>query len=71
MSHSSVAHHAAEETVGGETAHRTAKVAARLKELYKKHVLPVEKRYQYDYFFESPLLSDVEFDGTSTCTRKV
>lgn len=62
MSSSSAAH--AEETMGGETAHRTARVAARLKELYKKHVLPVEKRYQYDYFFESPLLSDVEFDGT-------
>jgi hypothetical protein len=42
---------------------RTQKVAARLKEIYRKSILPVEKRYRYDYFFESPLLSDVEFDG--------
>jgi hypothetical protein len=42
---------------------RTQRVAARLKEIYRKSILPVEKRYRYDYFFESPLLSDVEFDG--------
>jgi hypothetical protein len=46
-------------------ADRTAVVAARLKQIYRKHVLPVEKRYQYDFFFESPFLSDVEFDGAS------
>jgi hypothetical protein len=23
----------------------------------------VEKRYKYDYFYESPLLTDAEFDG--------
>ena len=41
---------------------RTAMIAARLKAIYKKAVLPVEKKYRYDYFYESPLLSDVEFD---------
>jgi EH domain-containing protein 1 len=46
------------------TEDRTLKVAARLKEIYQKSILPVEKKYRYDYFFESPLLSDVEFDGT-------
>lgn len=51
----------AEET---DTPDRTAVISARLKELYSKSVLPVEKKYRYDYFFESPLLSDVEFDGT-------
>lgn len=44
-------------------ADRTAMVAARLKQIYKKSVLPVEKKYRYDYFFESPYLSDVEFDS--------
>lgn len=46
-----------------QTADRTAIVAARLKKLYKSSVYPVEKKYRYDYFFESPLLSDVEFDA--------
>jgi len=46
-----------------EVADRTAIIADRLKELYTKSVHPVEKRYQYDYFFESPFLTDVEFDG--------
>jgi N-terminal EH-domain containing protein len=45
---------------------RTAKVCARLRELYQKSILPVEKKYRYDYFFDSPLLSDVEFDGMSS-----
>lgn len=44
-------------------ADRTHKIAEKLKALYKKSILPVEKKYRYDYFFESPLLSDVEFDG--------
>lgn len=42
---------------------RTAMIAARLKQLYAKSILPVEKKYRYDYFFDSPLLSDVEFDA--------
>jgi hypothetical protein len=46
-----------------ETADRTAMIAGRLKEIYKKSVFPVEKKYQYDYFYESPLMTDVEFDG--------
>lgn len=49
--------------VSTETEDRTAMVSARLKALYSKHILPIEKRYQYEFFFESPLLSDVEFDG--------
>ena len=44
---------------------RTAQVAAQLKNIYKKSVLPVEKRFKYDYFYESPFLTDVEFDGKS------
>jgi hypothetical protein len=47
-----------------EIADRTAVITARLKTIYRKVVLPVEKRYQYDYFYESPFLSDSEFDGT-------
>jgi hypothetical protein len=47
-----------------DTDDRTAMIAARLKQLYSKSILPVEKKYRYDYFFDSPLLSDVEFDGT-------
>lgn len=46
-----------------EVADRTSVIAARLKTIYRKTVLPVEKRYQYDYFYESPFLTDVEFDG--------
>jgi len=42
---------------------RTAMVAARLKAVYRKVVLPVEKKYRYDYFFESPFLSAIEFDS--------
>ena len=49
---------------GDEVADCTAVVAAQLKRIYRKAVLPVEKRYKYDYFYESPFLSDVEFDGT-------
>jgi N-terminal EH-domain containing protein len=47
---------------------RSAAISARLKQIYQKSILPVEKKYRYDYFFESPLLSDVEFDGT--CNKK-
>lgn len=52
-----------------ETADRTAMIAGRLKEIYKKSVYPVEKKYQYDYFYESPLMTDVEFDGESFGSR--
>jgi hypothetical protein len=51
------------EAAADETADRTAMISAKLKSIYRKAVLPVEKRYRYDYFFESPLLTDVEFDG--------
>lgn len=47
-----------------EIADRTSVITARLKAIYRKTVLPVEKRYRYDYFYESPLLTDIEFDGT-------
>jgi EH domain-containing protein 1 len=49
--------------VRDEVADRTQRVADELKALYKRAVLPVEKKYRYDYFFESPFMSDVEFDG--------
>jgi EH domain-containing protein 1 len=51
-------------TTPTDTDDRTALIATRLKQLYSKSILPVEKKYRYDYFFDSPLLSDVEFDGT-------
>lgn len=44
-------------------ADRTALISARLKAMYKKSILPTEKRFRYDYFYESPFLSDVEFDS--------
>lgn len=50
-------------TPNDEVADRTSIITARLKTIYRKTVLPVEKRYRYDYFYESPLLTDVEFDG--------
>jgi len=46
-----------------EVADRTAQIADRLKTVYKKSVEPVERRYRYDYFNESPFLTDVEFDA--------
>jgi len=46
-----------------ELADKTAMISARLKQIYQKSVLPCEKKYRYDYFYDSPLLSDVEFDG--------
>jgi hypothetical protein len=46
-----------------EVADRTNVITAKLKTIYRKSVLPVEQRYKYDYFYESPFLSDVEFDG--------
>ena len=50
---------------------RTANISAHLKRIYRKSVLPVEKRYKYDYFYESPLLTDVEFEGTNRCGKDV
>eukprot|EP00567_Pseudictyota_dubia_P012335 CAMPEP_0197441728 /NCGR_PEP_ID=MMETSP1175-20131217/7931_1 /TAXON_ID=1003142 /ORGANISM="Triceratium dubium, Strain CCMP147" /LENGTH=581 /DNA_ID=CAMNT_0042972057 /DNA_START=124 /DNA_END=1869 /DNA_ORIENTATION=- len=46
-----------------DVADRTAMVSARLKQIYKKSVYPVEKRHRYDFFYESPFLTDVEFDS--------
>lgn len=46
-----------------ETSDRSSKVQSRLKQIYSKTVLPVEKRFQYDFFYESPFLTDVEFDS--------
>ena len=47
-----------------EVADRTSVITGRLKTIYRKTVLPVEKRFKYDYFYDSPFLSDVEFDCT-------
>jgi len=46
-----------------EVADRTSFITGQLKKIYRKTVLPVEKRYKYDYFYESPFLSDSEFDA--------
>jgi GTPase SAR1 family protein len=54
---------AAESGGGGELADRTNVITGKLKQIYRKSVLPVEKRYKYDYFYESPLMTDVEFDA--------
>ena len=53
-----------------EIADRTANIAAHLKRLYRKSVLPVEKKYRYDYFYDSPLLTDVEFDCKLNSLKK-
>ena len=42
---------------------KTNRVSTKLKAIYKDNILPAEKRYQYDYFYESPFLTDVEFDA--------
>lgn len=52
-----------EAVVIDENAERSSAVQTRLKNIYKRTVLPVEKRFRYDYFYESPFLSDVEFDA--------
>lgn len=49
--------------VTDEIADRTSVITARLKTIYRKSVLPVEKKCSYDYFYESPLLTDIEFDA--------
>jgi GTP-binding protein EngB required for normal cell division len=46
-----------------ENINKTNKVSAKLKAIYKDNILPAEKRYQYDFFYESPFLTDVEFDA--------
>jgi len=42
---------------------KTNRVNTQLKAIYKDNILPAEKRYRYDYFYESPFLTDVEFDA--------
>jgi len=42
---------------------KTGIVSTKLKAIYKDNILPAEKRYQYDFFYESPHLTDVEFDA--------
>lgn len=54
---------AAAEGGNDEAADRTSIITGRLKTIYRKAVLPVEKRYKYDYFYESPFMSDAEFDS--------
>jgi len=44
-------------------ADRTSLIAGRLKTIYRKSILPLEKRFRYDYFYDSPFLTDVEFDA--------
>lgn len=46
-----------------DLANRTSVISAHLKKIYRKSVLPVEKKYRYDFFYDSPLLTDVEFDA--------
>ena len=47
-----------------ELAERTHTIATKLKAIYKKSIMPVEKRFRYDYFYDSPIMNDIEFDGT-------
>eukprot|EP00580_Thalassiosira_gravida_P018993 CAMPEP_0201669894 /NCGR_PEP_ID=MMETSP0494-20130426/25125_1 /ASSEMBLY_ACC=CAM_ASM_000839 /TAXON_ID=420259 /ORGANISM="Thalassiosira gravida, Strain GMp14c1" /LENGTH=548 /DNA_ID=CAMNT_0048150777 /DNA_START=226 /DNA_END=1872 /DNA_ORIENTATION=+ len=42
---------------------KTSIVSTKLKAIYKDNILPAEKRYRYDFFYESPHLTDVEFDA--------
>ncbi|KAL3941086.1 MAG: hypothetical protein SGBAC_004493 [Bacillariaceae sp.] len=53
----------AEEAPTTDLMDRTNVITGKLKQIYRKSVLPVEKRYKYDYFYESPLMTDVEFDA--------
>mmetsp|Transcript_8295 Transcript_8295/g.17909 ORF Transcript_8295/g.17909 Transcript_8295/m.17909 type:complete len:560 (-) Transcript_8295:344-2023(-) len=46
-----------------EVINKTNLVSTKLKAIYKDNILPAEKRYQYDFFYESPHLTDVEFDA--------
>lgn len=56
----------AKTSMGGgadEAINKTNNVSAKLKAIYKDNILPAEKRYRYDFFYESPFLTDVEFDA--------
>ncbi|KAL7544192.1 hypothetical protein ACHAWF_007571 [Thalassiosira exigua] len=46
-----------------DAVNKTNRVSAKLKAIYKDNILPAEKRYRYDFFYESPYLTDVEFDA--------
>ena len=46
-----------------EAINKTSLVSEKLKAIYKDNILPSEKRYQYDFFYDSPYLTDVEFDA--------
>jgi len=46
-----------------EAINKTSLVSEKLKAIYKDNILPSEKRYQYDFFYDSPFLTDVEFDA--------
>ena len=50
-------------SIQDEVISRTNKVSTKLKAIYKDNILPSEKRYRYDFFYESPHLTDVEFDA--------
>ena len=50
-------------SIQDEVISRTNKVSTKLKAIYKDNILPAEKRYRYDFFYESPHLTDVEFDA--------
>lgn len=49
--------------VNDAAADKTNRAQAQLKAIYKDNILPAEKRYLYDFFYESPFLTDVEFDA--------
>lgn len=48
---------------GDDATRKTNKVNEQLKSIYKNNILPAEKRYRYDFFDESPYMTDVEFDA--------
>lgn len=50
-------------TNADEAIHKTNLVSTKLKAIYKDNILPAEKRWRYDFFYESPHLTDVEFDA--------
>ena len=50
-------------TSNDEASNKASIVAGKLKAIYKTNILPAEKRYQYDFFYESPFLTDTEFDA--------
>ena len=54
-------------TLTSETSNKIActseSVISQLQTIYKLRVMPAEKRYNYAYFHESPLLTDAEFSS--------